>query len=96
MICDRQTDARGKTICLPTLKGGDIITDCAIQTTSVSCIYRLKTYHKTVQSLIMLCLWSIILQVISIAPDKAAYCVFTQFRKCENAIIFISVRTKTQ
>ena len=22
---DRQTDARGKTICLPTLKGGDII-----------------------------------------------------------------------
>ena len=23
---DRQTDARGKTICLPTLKGGDIIT----------------------------------------------------------------------
>ena len=22
----RQTDARGKTICLPTLKGGDIIT----------------------------------------------------------------------
>ena len=29
MICDRQTDrqtdARGKTICLPTLKGGDII-----------------------------------------------------------------------
>ena len=29
MICDRQTDgqtdAQGKTICLPTLKGGDII-----------------------------------------------------------------------
>ena len=23
---DRQTDARGKTICLPTLSGGDIIT----------------------------------------------------------------------
>ena len=23
-ICDRQTDAWGKTICLPTLKGGDI------------------------------------------------------------------------
>ena len=23
--CDRQTDAWGKTICLPTLKGGDII-----------------------------------------------------------------------
>ena len=31
-----------------------------------------------------------------IAPDKAAYCVFTQFRECENAIKFISVRTKTQ
>ena len=25
---DRQTDARGKTICLPTLKGGDIIIYC--------------------------------------------------------------------
>ena len=24
-ICDGQTDARGKTICLPTLSGGDII-----------------------------------------------------------------------
>ena len=32
----------------------------------------------------------------NIAPDKAAYCVFTQFRKRENAIKFISVRTKTQ
>ena len=32
----------------------------------------------------------------SIAPDKAAYCVFTQFRGPENAIKFISVRTKTQ
>ena len=32
----------------------------------------------------------------SIAPDKAAYCVFTQFRERENAIKFISVRTKTQ
>ena len=31
-----------------------------------------------------------------IAPDKAAYCVFTQFRGPENAIKFISVRTKTQ
>ena len=31
-----------------------------------------------------------------IAPDKAAYCVFTQFRERENAIKFISVRTKTQ
>ena len=30
-----------------------------------------------------------------IAPDKAAYCVFTQFRERENAIKFISVRTKT-
>ena len=25
MICDGQTDARGKTICLPTLTGGHII-----------------------------------------------------------------------
>ena len=32
----------------------------------------------------------------NIAPDKAAYCVFTQFRGPENAIKFISVRTKTQ
>ena len=31
-----------------------------------------------------------------IAPDKAAYCVFTQFCGPENAIKFISVRTKTQ
>ena len=31
-----------------------------------------------------------------IAPDKAAYCVFTQFRGPENAIKFISLRTKTQ
>ena len=35
-------------------------------------------------------------RVIYIAPDKAAYCVFTQFRGPENAIKFISVRTKTQ
>ena len=28
-----------------------------------------------------------------IAPDKAVYCVFTQFRERENAIKFISVRT---
>ena len=32
----------------------------------------------------------------TIAPDKAAYCVFTQFCERENAIKFISVRTKTQ
>ena len=31
-----------------------------------------------------------------IAPDKAAYCVFTQFRGPEIAIELISVRTKTQ
>ena len=31
-----------------------------------------------------------------IAPDKAAYCAFTQFGGPENAIKFISVRTKTQ
>ena len=31
-----------------------------------------------------------------IAPDKAVYCVFTQFPVPENAIKFISVRTKTQ
>ena len=35
-------------------------------------------------------------QVIAIAPDKAAYCIFTQFRGPENAIKLISVRTKTQ
>ena len=33
---------------------------------------------------------------IPIAPDKAAYCVFTQFRGPENAIKFMSVRTRTQ
>ena len=33
---------------------------------------------------------------IIIAPDKAAYCVFTQFHGPENAIKFISVRTKMQ
>ena len=32
----------------------------------------------------------------TIAPDKAAYCVFTQFRERENSIKFISVRAKTQ
>ena len=39
---------------------------------------------------------SAILQSFIIAPDKAAYCVFTQFPGSENAIKFISVRTKTQ
>ena len=34
--------------------------------------------------------------VYVIAPDKAVYCVFTQFRGPENAIKLISVRTKTQ
>ena len=33
---------------------------------------------------------------VSIAPDKAVYCVFTQFRRPENSIKLISVRTKTQ
>ena len=32
---------------------------------------------------------------IFIAPDKAVYCLFTQFHGPENAIKFISVRTKT-
>ena len=36
------------------------------------------------------------LDVCNIAPDKAAYCVFTQFRGPENAIKFISVCTKAQ
>ena len=31
-----------------------------------------------------------------IAPDKAAYCVFTQLLGPQNAIKYISVRTKTQ
>ena len=31
-----------------------------------------------------------------IAPDKAVYCVFTQFLGPKNAIKFISLRTKTQ
>ena len=33
---------------------------------------------------------------IGIAPDKAAYCVFTQFHGPENAIKLIYVGTKTQ
>ena len=33
---------------------------------------------------------------LHIAPDKAAYCVFTQFPGPENAIKIFSVRTKTQ
>ena len=36
------------------------------------------------------------LKLRPIAPDKAAYCVFTQFCGPENAIKIISVRTKTQ
>ena len=32
----------------------------------------------------------------SMAPDKAAYCVFTQFLGPENAIKLISLRTKMQ
>ena len=50
-------------------------------------------------------LWLPILQIIwvqreqsdqgSIAPDKAAYCVFMQFLGSQNAIKFISVRTKS-
>ena len=32
----------------------------------------------------------------TIAPDKAAYCAFMQFLGPENAMKFISVRTKTQ
>ena len=34
--------------------------------------------------------------IMSMAPDKAVYCVFTQFLERVNAIKFISVRTKTQ
>ena len=33
---------------------------------------------------------------VSIAPDKAAYCVFKQLLGPKNAIKLISVRTKTQ
>ena len=47
----------------------------------------------TIPKLLCLTLLSI---CIHIAPDKAAYCVFTQFRGPENAIKLISVRTKTQ
>ena len=38
----------------------------------------------------------VVVVVVNIAPDKAAHCVFTQFCGPENAIKFISVRTKTQ
>ena len=47
-----------------------------------ACIYHLRAHHK--------------IEYTAIAPDKAAYCVFTQFREPENAIKFISLRTKTQ
>ena len=33
-------------------------------------------------------------EIVYIAPDKAAYCVLTQFRGPENAIKLISVRMK--
>ena len=36
----------------------------------------------------------ITVMIAIIAPDKAAYCVFTQVRGPENAIKLISVRTK--
>ena len=35
---DGQTDARGKTICLPTLSGGDIITNVSEITRSYHCL----------------------------------------------------------
>ena len=43
-----------------------------------------------------LVLWTYICLGKSIAPDKAAYCVFTQLLGPENAIKLISVCTKTQ
>ena len=42
------------------------------------------------------CLLLYLIHQECIAPDKAAYCVFTQFRGPENAMKLISVRTKTQ
>ena len=41
-------------------------------------------------------LYLAIMTYLYIAPDKAGYCIFTQFRERENAIKFISVRAKTQ
>ena len=42
------------------------------------------------------CCKKVTISSLCIAPDKAAYCVFTQLRGPENAIKLISVRTKTQ
>ena len=36
------------------------------------------------------------MKYVNIAPDKAVYCVSTHLLEQENAIKFISVRTKTQ
>ena len=36
---DRQTEARGKTICLPTLSGGDIMTGYVMHKNYNSCLH---------------------------------------------------------
>ena len=54
MICDgqtdRQTDARGKTICLPTLSGGDIITMQGFKLAAITDAKKTKLRHKNEQS----------------------------------------------
>ena len=70
--------------------------------------YRVKKYSIVFASMQLRTIWlrkypndpkaylELWIYIDSIAPDKAAYCVFTQFRGPENAIKLISVRTKTQ
>ena len=60
---------------------------------TLSCTFPLLNSFKGVQPCSHM---THILDLICIAPDKAVYCVFTQFRGPENAIKFFSVRTKTQ
>ena len=51
-MTDRQTDARGKTICLPTLKGGDIISANLMLGTS-TCTYDKHNFPNLVHLVII-------------------------------------------
>ena len=72
--------------------------DCLTETVHLS-IHNISLIRKLFYNLILIAALGQISKCFVhyiIAPDKAAYCVFTQFRERENAIKFISVRTKTQ
>ena len=55
------------------------------------------SYHLSLRPLFCLFLSGCLRQVLLYkAPDKAAYCVFTQLFGPQNALKLFSVRTKTQ